>query len=165
MKNPAIDWPGAMQRRGSISPPIPDLGEAPKGPSPRGLAQSYHHMPELAATVKVNRTKQKHTARIRSPRFDDTEPRRHARIEQRRSGERIGMIADVSGIGALNHPDAGVMVDRYNAHRDACEQLAHYVAVPQGINRDFFPASLFYYPGERSGMIGLFPGLAVLLNE
>src|SRR5262249_48885728 len=80
--------------------------------------------------------------------LDDAEPRRRARIEQRRSGERIGMIADVSGIGALNHPDAGVMVDRDNAHRDACEQLAHYVAVPQGINRDFFQASLFSYSGE-----------------
>jgi hypothetical protein len=57
------------------------------------------------------------------------------------------------------------MVDRYNAHRDACEHLAHNVAVPQGINRDFFEASLFSYSGERSGMIGLFPGLAVLLDE
>ena len=75
------------------------------------------------------------------------------------------MIADVSGIGALNHPDAGVMVDRDNAHRDACEQLANNVAVPQGINRDFFEARLFSYSGERSGMVGLFPGLAVSLNE
>ena len=93
--------------------------------------------------------------------LDDAEPWRRACIEQRRSGERIGMIADVSGICALNHPDAGVMVDRYNPHRDACKQLAHNVAVPQGINRDFFQASLFSYSGERSGMIGPLPGLAV----
>ena len=35
----------------------------------------------------------------------------------------------------------------------------------KAINRDFFEASLFSYSGERSGMVGLFPGLAISLNE
>src|SRR5215471_802528 len=113
MKNPAIDWPGAMQRRGSTPPPIPDLGEAPKGhlraDSRKAITICLNSWP----LSKMNRTKQKHMPRIRSPRLNDAEPRRRAGIEQCRSDERIGMIADVSGIGALNHPDAGVMVDRY----------------------------------------------------
>src|SRR5262249_42964600 len=154
MKNPAIDWPGAMPRRGSTSPPIPDLGEAPKGHLCADLRKAITICLNSWPPSRMNRTKQKRMPRVKSPRLDEAEPRRRARLEQRRSGERIGMIADVSGIGALNHPDAGVMANRYNAHRDACEQLAHYVAVPQGINRDFFQASLFSYSGERSGMIG-----------
>src|SRR5215469_15967674 len=138
---------------------------SPERASPRSSRKAITICLNSWPLSRRNRTKQKRMPRIKSPRLDDAEPRRRACIEQCRSGERIGMIADVSGIGALNHPDAGVMANRYNPHRDACEQLAHYVAVPQGINRDFFQASLFSYSRERSGMIGPLPGLAVSLNE
>src|SRR5438067_2205410 len=58
-------------------------------------------------------------------------------IQERGAGQRIGMVADIPAVGALNHDDARVMVDGDDAHRNPCEQLAHDVAMPQRIDGDF----------------------------
>jgi integrase len=45
------------------------------------------------------------------------------------------MVADMAGIGTLNHDDARVMIYRHNPNGDSRKQLAHYAGVPQRIDR------------------------------
>src|SRR5215471_4481120 len=47
----------------------------------------------------------------------------------------VGVVSDVSTVGALQRRNAGVVIDGDDPHRHCCQ--AHDVGVPQGVDRDF----------------------------
>ena len=47
--------------------------------------------------------------------------RLHCGVKKRHASERVGMVADIAGIGTLNHDDAGVVIYGDNPNRDAGE--------------------------------------------
>jgi len=46
-----------------------------------------------------------------------------SRVEQRGSGQRVGMVADVTAVGAFKHGNACVVIDCHNPDGDAGKQL------------------------------------------
>src|SRR5262249_23219689 len=51
-------------------------------------------------------------------------------VEQRPTGNRVGMLGDVLAVGALDHLDRRVMQRRHDADRDVGEQHAYDRAMP-----------------------------------
>ena len=73
----------------------------------------------------------------------------------------VGVIADITAIGPLDHRDTGIMADRDQAYRHAGEQLAHDAAMTERIDRDFgrIQPGRRNNAGERPVVFGLAPAL------
>src|SRR5215468_10373565 len=69
------------------------------------------------------------------------------------------MVADVPGIGALDHRNACVVIDRDDADRHAGEQLAHDTRMPEGVDRYLTPIET----GRRDLLLSPPPYPTVLL--
>ena len=61
--------------------------------------------------------------------------RRRSDVEQCHACQRVGMVAYMPTIGALDHYDTGVVVHSNNPDRDASEQLSHNAGMAQCVDR------------------------------
>ena len=59
--------------------------------------------------------------------------RRLCRIEQGSAGERVAVIADIPAVGPLDHGNAGIVIDRNDAHRHAGQELPDDIRMPQRV--------------------------------